>query len=269
MIYNNMGKGMSVPNSDKNPRFRGADLTEWGPVEVAQRIANNFDNLYIGDYFKVIINTEFKADEEVILVISDFNPLLGYSNVEITTPHVGLITKNLMATKHRINSTDTANGAFKSSEMRTVTLPKYAAAFETALQGHLMPFNELVSTKINTSGYSMAGGNFKGSSDTSEWIENTKITLPSESQVHGSKFFSSAGYDGSSNNDQLMLFRLSPGHKIGRWYDESAGVWGRSWYWEKDVCSSSGWCRCDSYGSAYYTAPSSVGGLRPLLYLSS
>lgn len=149
-----------------------------------------------------------------------------------------------------MNSEATTNGGYAGSKMATETL-KIASAADSTINGqlyqvfgsHLKTTKELVSNRINATGYNRFGTN-SGCSNNFTW-KDYQCVLMSEVEVYGSIVWSSSGFDTGNANRQLPLFAFS---KI-------AQNNGTAYCWLKDIAAASRFCNSGNDGrSTYYNA---------------
>ena len=164
-------KEIAVRNAapNHNALYRGIDLTgrSWcsanadgtitsaGLTELCSRIsAGTFEDIYIGDYFKVNMTTPasqsgitFNGGAEVVTcVIAECDPFLGCGDTELTSHHCGIVPMYCFSKTHQMNSTNTSGNsqntnnpvrsskaAYLGSDMHQLVLPVYSSALASAL----------------------------------------------------------------------------------------------------------------------------------------
>lgn len=255
-----------------NSVFRGANLKErWGITddkaladEVYRRIADgSFDDLFVGDYWTATITTEY-GTEEVTNVLAGFdvylNSIYEYDPVNIdynllTRHHAVAVTKKQFAKSHKMHpTTPIPSDGYFATEMNTTTLPKYAAALNTALNGHIIEVCDAYAYDRDDTLHSANAPDMTGV--MTSWDYNSdfhaKLTLLTERELYGAPAYSSGPCEVGFETSQLPLFRLDPSAKI-------IGMW----YWLKDTASANCFCGCGNDGYASYNGAHGTGGVRP------
>lgn len=250
-----------------NSIYRGVNLkTHWGLTTEAQVVSkvttniNNgtFEDLFIGDYFDITINSDVGGSEVVTCVIAGFDIYLNCGDTALTKHHAVIVPKNCFATKSSMNSSNTTVGGYVGSAMYTSILPKYATALQTALDNHIISHRELLTNTINTSAKSGGYGAWDGASSNFTWFDSL-IEFMSEPEVYGGRVFGSSGYDVGIAKAQLPLFALNPAMIQANLGNSTT----RQWYWLKAVASSTYFCNVTNYGYASCYSASSSYGVRP------
>lgn len=251
-----------------NSIYRGVNLkTHWGLTTdsaVVNKVSTNinngtFEDLFIGDYFDVTINTSLGGTETVTCVIAGFDIYMHCGDWEngITRHHAVIVPKDCFKTTAAMNSSNTTAGGYKGSDMYQNVLPIYASALQTALNNKIINHRELLSKSMNANTPSGAYSAWNGASSEWEWTESL-IELMSEPEVYGTRVLSSSFYDVGIAKSQLPLFRLNPGmiqaNRTGA---------GRQWYWLKAVANSTRFCDVGSNGDASSGSASHSDGVRP------
>lgn len=247
-----------------NSIYRGANLKErWGisddkaiANEVCRRIADgSFDDLFVGDYWSATISSAY-GTETVEIVLAGFDVYMNCFGNDLTQHHAVVVTRDCLKTTHRMNASHTTSGGFGECEMFTTTLPKYAAALQTSLSGHILTFDEYHSCNVDDT---LTNANYEGMSGaTDDWSEySTTLSLLSEQELYGCSVWTSSGYDVCQAKSQLPLFRLNPG------MIQAKRQGSRQWYWLKNVASSTTFCGCNGGGGAGYGSAGFSYGVRP------
>lgn len=239
-----------------NNLYRGANLiSEFGSKQAIYNslATGDLSNFYIGDYIDCTINTEYKANEIVRMIVAGINVYKGYHTTSAN--HLVLIPETYLATTHKMNSTLTTKGGYAGSDMFKYFLPKYGDAFDTFFDNHVINGQHLVTTSVNTSAAAPGIASWSGVANNWDWRQ-CKCTLMSEVQVYGSKVWS-GGYDIGAANSQLPIFQLRP-DKI------CVG----NWYWLSGVALSNVFCSVRDDGSAYCGDANYSYYVRPLILLS-
>lgn len=255
-----------------NSIFRGANLKERFGItddqaiadEVSRRIADGFDDLFVGDYWPVTITTEF-GTETVEIVLAGFDVYMKsiykyYPDEDdyylIDEHHAVCVTRKEFNTKHRMNSSNLGvpSNGYIDTEMNTVTLPKYATALNTALNGHIIEICDTYAydkddTIPNANDPTMEGAMTSWDYGTDF---HTHLTLLTERELYGAPAYSSGPCEVGFETSQLPLFRLDPTAKYTGY-----------WCWLKDYAGGSYFCDVNNDGLAYYGNLSYSGGVRP------
>lgn len=249
-----------------NGIFRGKDLTDLGIEEICSRISSgSFEDLYIGDYFDIIISTSYTQNEKVRCILAGFDIYWNNGDTAFTRHHAVIVPKNCFNKKTSMNATSTVEGGFVGSYIWETILPIYKDALQSTLGNHILMHRTLLTTTTDANLNSNAIAGFKGASSGWAWTD-TYLSLLSEIQVYGSNILSSSFYDIGCDNLQLPLFALDPTAKVcgvNTATDEN-GDGSRQWYWLRNVVSSVNFAGVNNYGfSGHYFAAGS-GGVRPL-----
>ena len=225
-----------------NGKYRGKDITSlfYAGTLTTQIAAGTFDDIFIGDY---IIG---KVSGRKYLV-ADINYRLHCGDTECTRNHVLLVPERTMGNA-QMNTSNITTGGYYGSAMYTTNL----AAFKTIIQndfgiGHILSHKELLTNAVTD-----------GKASGWAWYDST-IELMNESMVYGHNVWGShPGYETGIDKSQLSLFRLRPDLIPAR--DTSGG---RTWYWLRDVVSSSAFARVADLGHAGSFSASHSAGVRP------
>ncbi len=247
-----------------NGIFRGKDLTNIYTIdEICQRISNGtFEDLYIGDYFDITISTTYTENEIVRCVLAGFDMYLNIgSSTEVLGHHAVIVLKNCFSKGAAMNPTDTTVGGFFGSDMWKTILPTYQTALQSVLGNHILEYQTRVTSAIDENLNSNAGCGLKGASTKCAVID-TYISLLSEIQVYGSNVLNSSFYDIGYDCLQLPLFALDLTAKTS-----GKGNSNKSWYWLKNVASTSNFATIGCFGDAQSGNASLELGVRPLFLI--
>ena len=245
-------KGVTLGNAGfHNSVFRGENLgtsitnEQWSAIS-----SGTFDDLYVGDYWELPYD-----GNTVTFRIAGFDIYYGKGDTEMTAHHA-VIVPDTNLTSSYMNSSHTTAGGYVGSYMYTTTLPSVKTKIETTFgSSHVLSYRALLTTRVNTSATNRYPGT-TGSSDTWAWYD-AKVNLMNMVQVTGNIGFSSSGFDTGADNVQFPLFRLRP-EFINK---------ARSWYWVRDVASSSAFAVIGTDGVSGPTNASNAGGVRPCFYI--
>ena len=241
-----------------NNLYRGANLiAEFGSKQAiySALASGDLSNFFIGDYIDCTITTEYTANEDVRMLVAGINMYRGlwYSSTDGEDPlknWLVLVPEDTLAKMHQINTSITVAGGYRGSYMCSTILPKYATAFNTFFDSHVVPVSHMVSSSVN------------GNLATNVQGTLSPCILMSEVQVFGCGVLSGK-YDIGDANTQLPLFRLRP---------DKIGV-SRS-YWLSGIVSSVTFCRvtgrADTNCPGYSTFANSDSNwyIRPIILLS-
>lgn len=240
-----------------NGIYRGKFL-DIDNAELARRVQNGFEDLYLGDYITRSITTTLPNDtvktETVALMIAAFNYYYNTGDTALTTPHIILIPRNQgFATIAKMNETNTTEGGYLTSYMHQTVLPCYAASLKTALNNHVLSHRTWLTKTVNTSTPSMAGAGSTGATTYCDWA-TVDLQLMNEVQVYGTTVWSSSAYDVGTDNRKLPVFDFI-----------TPAQFGRLTFWLRSVVSSAYFAACYAYGHASYYSASSAACVRPLI----
>lgn len=223
-----------------------------------------FEDIYVGDYFKMsrAISAyertgQYQTTGSQYVTIAGLDTMMnnGDQGSGVNYHHAVMVAgQGFGGTQHfgrsRMNATNTTEGGYKASEMNTLVLGEVASTGSTAADAtinqqlyaefgsHLKTTRELVSSKINATGYNRYGS-ATGCSSSTAWISAQAI-LMSEIEVYGSIAWSSAGFDVGNACRQLPLFAFSRLAQNNR----------TSWYWLKDIATAAYFCDVGNSGRA-------------------
>lgn len=242
-----------------NGVYRGKFL-DIDNAELARRVQNGFEDLYLGDYITRSITTTLPNDtvktETVALMIAAFNYYYNTGDTALTTPHIILIPrKNSFATVAKMNATNTTEGGYLNSYMHQTFLPCYAASLNAALDDHVISHRSWLTSSVNTSASSMGGAGFSGSANAAAWA-SVDLQLMNEVQLYGTTVWSSSAYDVGVDNRKLPVFNFITPMQFGSVTDP---------FWLRSVASSTTFASCYVGGYAGQNYASNLYGVRPLL----
>lgn len=284
---NDIGGIINILNNKLHNKLivRGKDITSYyQDGSLWTRITNNFDDIYIGDYFAMsqpITNQMGTGDTTITgtqyVTIANLNEYLKKSDTPLTFNHItcipGMFENPLQSFgSSRYNASSQNTGGYANSEIASTVL---GAVTSTGKRGsgatineqlysefgpHLKTFRELLTTDVNTDGHNRLGGSEVGCSSNWSWFDVQSVLL-SEVEVYGSIVWSSSGYDTGCASSQLPLFAQSP---------KNISIVGGGNYWLKDIVSikSSAYV-VDTRVARYYGAGRNVGRIRPKFVLGA
>lgn len=255
-----------IAKSHNIPRLVPKDITSYvTDGTLWQRLAgtNGFslhEDIYVGDYIKMsrAITVSGSYDGTVG---SQYVTIAGISTLKGNGDSIAMDYEHLVMVpgqgfggtqhfgRHRMNSSDTTAGGYKSSEMNTTHIGDVATAGSTASDAtinqqlyaefgsHLKTTRELVSNSVDANSTVNRYPGQSGASNGWEWISAQAI-LMSEVECYGSVAFGSSGFDIGNANRWLPLFCFSNSARNNR----------TAYYWLKDVASSANFCYAGDYG---------------------
>lgn len=209
-------------------------------VTAAQKTAissGTFDDLFIGDYWTI---------GGVQWVIADMDYWYRCGDTDFTTHHLVIVPATGLYNA-QMNTTNITAGGYVGSLM-------YAANLETAKTTITAAFGSMVLTHREY----LVNAVSAGVPSAGAWFDSS-VELMNEPMVYGS-YIHTAGGNGSTiviryttDKTQLALFRLSP-----------KDINTRSYYWLRDVVSSTHFALVDGNGLPnYYIASYFDGVVRP------
>ena len=225
-----------------NSIYRGKDLgTSVTPEQYARIADGTFEDMYIGDYW-IINGTTY--------LIAAFNYYLNTGNIILTTNHITLVPAGSMYA-HRMNPSNTTEGGYANSEMRTSGLDQAKSKIHADFPGHVITHRRY-----------LCNAAVDGKASGWAWFA-TEVELMNEVMVYGSIVFGSSaigvsGYNIGIDKVQLPLFALRP---------DLINIRGTSW-WLRDVASVTEFAFVSGYGSAYAYIASFAMGVRPVFSIA-
>lgn len=245
---------ISTQGLSHNGIYRGKNFGTFASVSAVQQFLSDhavstglFNDLYIGDYFKIQDGT-YNVEWE----IAGFDTYLHKGDSDFTTHHIALIPKTNLNTSKMNDTNDTAGGYY-NSYMHQSVIPTIDTNLATILGNHLLARRALLSNAMNKDLTSGAGAGWMGSTTGWDWY-TVKSCLMSEVAVYGSKVFSSSFHDIGEDCERLPIFQFK-GHSHTR-----------QWFWLRAVASGSRFAGASGNGIPYgYNASDAGGGVRPLI----
>ena len=221
-----------------NSVFRGKNLgssvssSQWSAIQNA-----SFDDIFVGDYW-VIGGVNWR------IAALDYFYQTGDT---VFAKHHAVIVPDAQLYTANMNDTNTTEGAYVNSKMRTENLEQAKTTIKNAFGASHVLSHRLYLSNATANGRASAGG----------WYD-ADVEIMTEHMAYGNGVFSPVS-DGSSipNNyrvekSQLPLFAFRP--------DLIAN---RQWYWLRDVISSVSFAYVSSNGGATSGSASDVIGVRP------
>ena len=253
-------------STDHNSIYQKKDITAWfRSGELWERIANDFDGIYPGQYFDCGKTITAKGSSETgtsIILIAGCNVHLN-TNSGMRYNHITCVPVTHFGTAY-MNPSNTTKGAYLGSDMNQSIIGGVATSgggntINSQLFGvfgsHLKTSTELLSNSINANGYNRFGTN-SGCSNDWDW-HPVQAVLMSEIEVYGSTVWSSSGFDTGSAKVQMPAFR----------YNTNDMIPNDTYYFLKDVVSSEGFCTTSGNGFTAYNRASDIRHVRPRFIL--
>ena len=227
--YSNAG----AHNAVYRGKFLGNSVTE---EQYAAIKAGTFDDLYIGDYWTI---------GDVNYRIAAFDYFLNAGDTECTDHHAVIVPDTCLYNA-AMNSTDTTDGGYVGSAMRTANLKKAKTTIKSAFSGHVLKHRIYLTNAVAN-----------GCASDGAWCDS-EVDLMCEQMVYGSGIFSPVS-DGSNvpanyrvEKSQLPLFQHEPSR-----------ICNRNNWWLRDVITASGFADVYASGDADCGAASDSRGVRP------
>lgn len=222
-----------------NSVFRGKNLgssvspSQWSAIQSA-----SFDDIFVGDYW-VIGGVNWR--------IAALDYFYNTGDTALTKHHAVIVPDTQLYSEN-MNDTDTTEGAYANSKMRTENLEQAKTTIKNMLFGasHVLS-HRLYLSNATANGMASGGG----------WYD-ADVEIMTEHMTYGNGVFSPVS-DGSAIPDnyrieksQLPLFVFRPDL-----------ISNRQWYWLRDVISSAAFALVRGDGYASYSGASNVYGVRP------
>ena len=221
-----------------NSIFRGKNLgssvssSQWSAIQNA-----SFDDIFVGDYWAI---------GGVNWRIAALDYFYNTGDTALTKHHAVIVPDTQLYTAN-MNDTNTTEGAYVNSKMRTENLEQAKTTIKTTFGASHVLSHRLYLSNATANGRASGG----------EWCD-ADVEIMTEHMAYGNGVFSPVS-DGSSipNNyriekSQLPLFVFRPDL-----------ISNRQWYWLRDVISSAAFARVGGDGAANYGTASTVYGVRP------
>lgn len=249
-----IGQITDLTGLSHNGIYRGKNFGTFTSLSAVEQFLSDhgvstglFNDLYLGDYFKVQDGT-YNVEWE----IAGFDTYYQKGDTAFTNHHIALIPKtNLLISK--MNDTNDTTGGYYNSYMHQSVIPTIDTNLATILGNHLLARRALLSNAMNKDLTSGAGAGWMGSTTGWSWY-TVKSCLMSEVAVYGSKVFSSSFHDIGEDCERLPIFQFK-GHSYTR-----------QWFWLRAVASASGFADAGHTGDASgANAGVADGGVRPLI----
>lgn len=220
-----------------NAIYRGKNLGTSVTAEQYAAIADgSFADLYIGDYWEI---------NGVNWRIAAFDYYRGTGNATLYA-HSALIVPDAPLYSAEMNTTNTTDGGYAGSKMRTSGLEQAEQITNNAFPGHVLSHKLYITNAVSN-----------GRPSGAIWVDST-IDLMNEQMVYGSAIFMPTN-DGETipNNyrtdkSQLPLFAHRPDLIVST-----------TTYWLRDIVSIYYFAEVSTSGLASYGAAGKSSGVRP------
>lgn len=255
-----------------NAMWGGRDITAaFDNGTVSANIANGtFKDIFLGDYItKQVTIPRVLADDgttelfaggtyTVNWVIADCDYWINRGGTATTAHHVAIVPQ-VPIFDARMNPANTTEGGYAGSEMYKETIPACATGIVNAFgSDHILTFSDHLTQDLNASAVSSGITVFTGAPNwEGEWYSQ-QCNLLSEAMVYDGPHCASSALDNIMAIRQMSAFRLS----------ERLINYNRTWWWLRDVVSSSAFASVyGRVGASAYLASSAHVGVRPFALL--
>lgn len=226
--------GAGAHNAIYRGEYLGSAVTKarWDAIK-----AGTFEDMYIGDYWTI---------GGVRYRIAAFNYYYNTGDKACTKNHITLVPDATMY-DYVMNDTNTTTGAYASSKMYTKGLTQAKTTINSAFgQAHILNHRQYLQNAV-TDNYASGAS----------WYDST-VELMTEQNVYGGKVFGNQlngtampnNYTIDKSQYPLFTFRPDMQHTA-------------SWFWLRDVVSSTAFAVVNDYGNAHYSGAENTRGVRP------
>ncbi len=218
--------------------YRGKDLGT--TITDAQKTAissGTFDDLFVGDFWTL-------GGKKY--TIADIDYWYNTGNTTFTKHHLVMIP-NAPMYNHTMNDTDTTEGGYAGSKMRTEGLNQAKETIQAAFGDMLLTYKEYLTNAVSGN-HASAGA----------WYDSD-VELMNEIMVYGSLIFgnvlgvTSIPTNRTIDKQQLAIFKLNP-----KDINKKQNIWLR------DVVSSNQFANVNSSGFSTFNNASTSYGVRPV-----
>lgn len=225
-----------------NSVYRGKNLGSSVTEEQKARIRDGtFRNLFIGDYWSI---------GGVNYRIAAFNYFLNTGDTALEEPHVTLVPDNYLYLES-MNETNTTQGAYAGSSMRTSGLNSAKTRIENAFGPMLLTHRQYLSTTVTD-----------GAASLGEWVD-ASVELMNEHMVYGSN---AAASSNTENGHRFNINVSKTQLPLFFYRHDLIGI--RSSWWLRDVVSASFFARVTNTGNSGRHYASHAYGVRPAFSIS-
>lgn len=221
-----------------NSVFRGKNLgssvspSQWSAIQNA-----SFDDIFVGDYW-VIGGVNWR--------VAALDYFYNTGDTALTKHHAVIVPDTQLYTAN-MNDTNTTEGAYVNSKMRTENLEQAKTTIKNAFGASHVLSHRLYLSNATANGRASGGG----------WYD-ADVEIMTEHMAYGNGVFSPVSNGSSIPNNyrieksQLPLFVFRPDL-----------ISNRQWYWLRDVISSAYFANVNSGGNPGYHDASYAYGVRP------
>ena len=212
----------------------------------------SYKDLYLGDYFKIQDGTY-----NAVWMVAHFNYHYiperpdGYGQKGVI-----LIPRVPLDGDISMNATNTTENGYIESLGHTVSCAGVATALSPILGSYLLNTRILLSSEVDTTVSSMAGGGITGGTTSYAWSAG-QCVLPNEIQIYGTTAWTSSAYDIGEANEKLAVFNFINQSEYA-YHD----------FWLRNVVSSTQFALSGAGGSANAHNAHAAHGFRPLIQIS-
>ena len=219
-----------------NSIYRGKNLGTSFTSAMSSAIQDGtFDDLFVGDYLTI---------NGTVYCVAGFNLIKNCGDSVSIGNNMCLVPDSALYSAS-MNSTNTTEGAYVNSEMRTTNLAQATTKITTDFgSSHVISYRDI-----------LANATSNGQASGWAWVD-CKVELMSEVMVYGTKVWGDSGYEVGCLNEQFPLFRLNP-ESIHRRFD----------YWLRSVRSSAIFAYVAYHGYADRLNASYSIGVRPFFFV--
>ena len=233
--------GAGFHNSIFRGKMLGTSVTE---AQYAAISSGTFDDLYIGDYWTI---------NNVNWLIAGFDYLYNTGDKALTKHHAVIIPETCLYNA-TMNDTDTTEGGYALSQMRTQNLESAKETINAAFSGHILTYRGLLTNAVTD-----------GHPSGRIWTD-CSVELMTEVMCYGAHFYSASANNGvttptmyTTYRTQLPIFRMAP---------DLISVRNQN-VWLQDVCSPTIYGNADNTGAAYCYIASRPYGVRPFFLIGA
>ncbi len=253
------GEISTVTAEEHNETYEDIDLGTFNPSVIQ---SGAFTGINPGGYYNFSNVAYSYLDEndttqndtytgEMRVMHLDYLHIYGGSAYASLPHHIAVVPDNNLYNA-KMNDTNITEGGYVGSKMRTVHLRRAEAIFKACFGAdHVLTYREYLINAV-TNGKPSGG------------IEcDCCVELMDERMIFGSYQFDSGTHDTSTEPElyvfphaQFAAFQLTPSLKGNG-----------SWYWERNVSSSTNFCFVGGAGNANAHGVASSGGVRPVAFI--
>ncbi len=232
-----IGNNIIPSNTIYRGDYLGAAVTS---SQLATIAAGTFEDMYIGDYWTI---------GGVNYRIAAFDYYYKTGDTSCNKHHVTLVPDSYLYT-YAMNDTSTTDGAYVGSKMYAEGLEEAKTTINAAFgAAHILIHRQFLKN-ATTDGVESAGS----------WYDST-VELMTEQNLYGCKVYGGSSATGyvdyahyTVDKSRYPLFAFRP---------DLMQTTSRKNTWLRDVATSTSFCQCGAYGTAYRSNASNTNGVRP------